>query len=157
MSGSFEDFLDVYDEHRVQDQLRFYKDRMEEYERAVRQTSWVNEGLLLAAGLCGVGATVWTGNARWFGLAGAGLGGLAGLVLAWSAVIGFAANSELYRAARAGLTNLRAGRPDGDEVTAEQVATYVTGVEEILLGEVRSWAEKWGKQAGGGRDGAGGS
>lgn len=137
-------FLEVYDELRVRSQLDFYRSRVEEYETADRQAGWIREWLLLAAGGVGVIAALPGGQAAWFGIAVAVLSALAILTTGWSQLIGFRLNSDLYAAAARGLAHLRPARPDArEDVSAEQVRTYVDDVESVLLGEVRSWAVRW--------------
>jgi hypothetical protein len=141
------EFLVAYDVHRLTDQYDWYGARVEEYDDAAAQTGFVNEGLLFLAAVCGaVGAAV-ASQTVWLGFAAALLAAVAAAVAAWADVVGFAANAELYRAARAGLAHLRPRRPDAAEATPAEVAAYVDDVEDILLGEVRTWSEKWGRAA----------
>lgn len=146
MSDALAEFLDAYDAHRVADQASFYEQRTKEYRKSAGQIGWANELFLFAAAICGVVAAAWTDQAVWFGVAAVGLAAVGAALTAWADVIGFAANAELYRAARDGLCRLRPERPTAD-ATPEQVDEYLVQAEDILLGEVRSWGEKWGSVA----------
>ena len=143
MRNEHEQFLDAYNVNRVDDQIRFYENRTREYTRSARQTGWTSEFVLVAATVCGVLAAMLSDQAVWFGVIGAGLAAVAAAITSWSDVVGFEANAEMYRAARGGLGRLRPHCPTGDEIDADAVDEYVTNVEEILLGEVRTWSQKW--------------
>jgi hypothetical protein len=140
-------FLDAYDAHRVGDQQAFYEGRVREYDRSASQISWTSEVLLFLAAVCGVMGAAWSDQAVWLGVVAVGIAAAAGAVGSWAEVVGFSANADMYRAARAGLGHLHPMRPDPSTATPEQVARYRTNVEEILLGEVRTWSQKWGQPA----------
>ena len=142
MSEELGDFLEAYDVHRVADQRNWYKGRSAEYEQSARQLSWANEGSLLVAAACGLLAAFWTDQAVWLGVVAAGFAALGVALTAWGDVVGFTANAELYDAARLGLDVLRPDRPNAD-AQPDEVKAYVDNVEDILLGEVRTWGEKW--------------
>jgi hypothetical protein len=137
------EFLEAFDAHRVQDQMSFYRAREEEYRRADAQAGAVTEVLLFLAGVSGIVAVMWSSQAFWLGVAAATLAALATVVGAWAELIGFSKNAQLYGAARASLDYLRPDRPQGSEVKKAPVRAYVRDVEDILLGEVRSWGEQW--------------
>jgi hypothetical protein len=143
MSTEFAEFLDAYDTHRVRGQERFYDERAKEYERSSQQISLARELLLLLAAASGVVAAAWTDGAVWLGVSAAAFSAVAAAVTSWGLVIGFSANAELYRAARAGLARLRPNRPDAGGAAPEQVRKYFDDVEDILMGEVRTWSQKW--------------
>jgi hypothetical protein len=141
-------FLDAYDTHRLTHQYNWYGERVAEYDRAASQTGFVSELLLFLAAVCGaVGAFV-PSQTVWLGFAAALLAAVAAAVASWADVLGFAANAELYRAARSGLAHLRTRRPDAATATSADVEAYLDDVEDILLGEVRTWSERWGRPAG---------
>ena len=142
VNEGLEEFLEAYDSHRVADQAKWYGQRSHEYGRSARQLSWANEGSLLVAAACGLIAAVWTEQAVWLGVAAAGFAALGVALTAWGDVVGFTANAELYDAARVSLAALRPDRPSA-EAQPEEVRAYVDDVENILLGEVRTWGEKW--------------
>jgi hypothetical protein len=136
-------FLEAYDAHRVEDQRGFYEKRSDEYARSALQTSSVSEVLLLLAAVCGVVAAFWNDQAVWLGVLAAAFAAFAAAVASWAEVVGFSANAELYKAASAGLAQVRPRRPDPPVASAESVRTYFDQVEDILLGEVRTWSQKW--------------
>lgn len=158
MSDERTQFLAAYDRHRVTDQAGWYERRAEEYERSARQIGWLNETLLFVAGACGAIAVAWPDHAVWLGVVAAASSALAGVAISWANTVGFAANAELFQSARAGLAHVRPTRPlppdpvaggddSGTGPSDEAVADYMERVEEILLGEVRTWAERWGTKA----------
>jgi hypothetical protein len=147
VSDELAEFLEAYDSYRVADQAGFYDERSEEYRTAAGQLGWANETCLFVAASCGVLAAVFTQHATWLGVVAAGFAAIGASLTSWADVVGFAANAELYRAARAGLGRLRPERPTAD-APADQVNDYIANVEEILLGEVLSWSEKWGGAGG---------
>jgi hypothetical protein len=139
-------FLDAYDEHRVTNQEEWYRARTDEYETSANQIGWANELCLFAAAACGAAAALLPEYALWLGAVAAGLAAVGAALTSWADVIGFAMNAELYSAARAGLSRLRPNRPRADASPAD-VEEYIGNVEDILLGEVRSWSQKWGAAA----------
>ena len=98
--------------------------------------------LLLGATACGaIGVAV----EEWrvgLGFVAAMLTSLAVVVTSWSELIGFRLNHDLYVDSRAALGLLRPGRPSR-ESSKEDVREYVASAENILLGEVGAWGEKW--------------
>lgn len=146
MSESRAAFLEAYDENRVKDQQHFYKVRTAEYEKSAKQIGWVNVVLLALAGLCGAAGAVWSDQATWLGLTAVALSAIAAATASWGDVVGFSTNAELYKAAQASLAHLRAQEPKQD-ADDDQVGSYVRDVEDVLLGEVRTWGERWGKKA----------
>jgi hypothetical protein len=145
VSQDLSSFLDAYDVHRVGDQQHFYEERVREYDRSASQTSWVSEMLLFVAAVCGIAAATWSDQALWLGVTAAGLAAIAGAIGSWAEVVGFSANAGMYRAALSGLGIIRPSRPDPSTASPEEVAAYRNDVEEILLGEVRTWSQRWGK------------
>ena len=137
------EFLEAYDGHRVLDQQKFYQKRQLEYETSARQIETIVEICLTVAAVTGIAGAGFPDFARLLGVTAALLGALAVALTSWSEVIGFKVNAKLYRAAREGLERRRITRPDETKATPEEVAQYVEDMEDILLGEVRTWGEKW--------------
>ncbi len=147
MSEARAQFLKAYDEKRVKDQQRFYELRTKEYERSARQVGVVNGTFLFLAAVCGAAGAVFIDQSTWLGLTAAGLSGAAAATTSWGDVIGFSANAQLYKAASASLANLRPGRPrDAANAKDAEVETYLGHVEDVLMGEVRTWGERSGKE-----------
>ena len=118
------DFLRAYDTHRVRDQIEYYRGRIDEYGRSATQLSRLNTLFLAAAAVCGGIGAIYTDQNQWLGLLAAGLSAVA--------------------AALGGLRRLRPRRPDEATPPSDQeIEQYMIDVEAILLGEIRSWAEKW--------------
>ena len=138
------EFLTAYDQHRVRDQLAFYKKRQVEYERTSRQIETIVELSLALAAIAG--ASTFLIPLEWGKVAGAAaaiFGAIAAALTAWADVVGFKASAKLYRAARRGIERLRPNRPQWEKARPQDIDTYVINMEEILLGEVRTWGEKW--------------
>jgi len=143
MSDESAEFLAAYDDHRVRNQMAFYEARIGEYSRSARQTARAVSLLVAGAAACGALGALFAEQNRWLGLVAAGLSAVAAAIAAWSDVIGFSVNSDLYQAALGGLRRLRVDRPSVDDADDAQVAGYMVRVEDVLLGEVRSWSERW--------------
>ena len=139
-------FLDLYDKHRVGGQLQYYEDRIDEYTKAGNQAALLRFFLLAgAAVLGGFGALVPEIRVL-FAVLAATLTALAATVTAWSELVGFGLNKDLYGNARSALRMLRPDRPrEGADRAA--VGAYVDQVEEIMLSEVGAWSKQWRKRA----------
>lgn len=142
------DFLRCYDKHRVMGQLDWYRSRSAEYERADNRAVLIGEILVWAAALCGIVGGLSSDARVSLGIAATALAAANIALSQWGDLIGFKPNMDLYRAAEAALALLHPMRPDPETVvTDEQVRAYIQEVENILLGEVSSWAQTWGSQA----------
>ncbi len=139
-------FLDCYDEHRVKNQLDWYRSRSDEYERADNRAVLIGEILVLGAAVCGIIGGFSSDARVALGITATALAAANVAVSQWGDLIGFKPNTDLYRAAEAALARLRPTRPAAD-APDEQVRAYLQEVENVLLGEVTSWAQTWGSQA----------
>jgi hypothetical protein len=138
------EFLEAYDVHRIRDQERYYADRVREYVAADRQASALAEGLLFLAGVAGVVAATWPEYALLLGVLAAAFAATATVVGGWAQLVGFSKNAQLFRTAGDRLANERPDRPMGPTVQADDAKAYITRMEGILIGEVRSWGKEWG-------------
>jgi hypothetical protein len=141
MSGR-QEFLDIYDEHRVKDQIGWYKSRSEEYKKADGQAFLLTQLMLFGAAACGIIGSLAPQAREELGLAAAILAVLATFISGWASLIGFSENAQLYKHALAGLSHVRPGRTKAAE-SDEELVNYMDRAEGVLLGEVRSWAEQW--------------
>ena len=138
------EFLAAYDIHRIKDQEQYYANRVKEYVAADRQAGGVAEALLFLAGVSGVLAAAWPTYALWLGVAATAFAATATVVAGWSELIGFSKNASMFRSAGDRLANERPDRPMGSKVDTSEASIYVARMEDILLGEVRSWGKEWG-------------
>lgn len=131
-----EQFLAVYGRCRVDDQLAFYKARVEEFTTARRQIA------LLAAVIFGLSSAV--GVLAGLELEGKAVIAIFGVVLpaastaltAYDALYGFERHAKLYADARRALVRL-----DPPEPEPEAVARYVESVEGVLRTEGGQWGQ----------------
>jgi hypothetical protein len=139
-----QEFAELYDEERVRGQLGWYEARADEYDGANGQGENARLVLLLLAAISGLVASFDVARAT-LGVVAAALAATATLVTGWMDLVGFRTNADLYRAAVGGLAHLRPDRPT-DTSPPEQLRRYVEQVEGILLGEVRTWSQRWGEE-----------
>ena len=134
------EFRALYLGLRIDEQLRFYTGRREEYGNAKRQAIQVRNAFLGVAALCGVlGPFVGVAVRPGLGIAAAVLGGLAAAVTGFEALIGFARLEKLYGDAVANLTRARI---QWTALSAEADATAeVAMVEEIFHKEIGQWGQ----------------
>ena len=140
-----QEFLDLYDEARVNDQINWYKGRAEEYHSATKQAFLITQVLLLAAAICGLIGALDVARET-LGLIAAILALVATLVAGWSALIGFSDNAERYSAAAKQLRKVRLDR-EAAAASDEAMAAYMASAEQVMLGEVSSWEQQWTKLA----------
>lgn len=151
MSDRTGEFLALYRQKRFQDQLGWYADRVEEYERAHDQSITVIGVAMFGASASGLAAAADLGQFRngWAVLA-AALSGLATLVSGYDQLIGYETNTKLYRDALGALGALRAGAPwlAAEPPTPEAVASFVLAAEDVCQKERGQWGQLTGRRAG---------
>jgi hypothetical protein len=134
------DFHRLFLELRINDQLRFYTARRDEYRAAHRQVVIVRNALLIAAALAGVIGQFMVDTARsGWSVGAAVLAALAGAVTAYEALIGFPQLDKLYSdAAR----NLEEARIDWEELDPQADPTAeVERVEDVFSSERGQWGQ----------------
>lgn len=150
MSDRVGEFLALYRQKRFQDQLGWYADRVEEYERAHDQSITVIGVAMFGASASGLAAAADLGQYRtgWAVLA-AALSGLATLVSGYDQLIGYEAHTKLYRDALGALGALRAGAPWlAEPPTPGAVASFVLAAEDVFQKERGQWGQLTGRPAG---------
>lgn len=133
-----------YLEHRVRDQLRFYEDRRNLFDRAARQAMTVGAVLLgvatLAGGLAGTGL----GPSWLWPVLAAVLPAAAAAMTAYSAVYAFEQQSKIYadalRAARAAARRTLA-EPGTPGLTDEATGQWVQRTESVFHQEHGQWGQ----------------
>ena len=140
MTGRGREFYRLFLELRIEDQLRYYQARRDEYAAAHRQAVILRTALLLGAGAAGIVGQSVTGTARaaW-AVAGALLAALAAAVTAFETLIGFPQLEKLYRdAAR----NLEEAKADWEDVDPDAVPeAEVVRVEDVFRSERGQWGQ----------------
>jgi SMODS and SLOG-associating 2TM effector domain 1 len=125
---------------RIDDQLRFYRDRRTEYATAHRQAVVLRTALLLGAAAAGVVTQSTAGQARaaW-AVAGALLAALAAAVTAFETLVGFPQLEKVYGdAAR----NLEEAKVDWEDVDPDAVPeAEVDRVEDVFRSERGQWGQ----------------
>ncbi len=101
MSDRAKEFHALYGELRIADQKRFYQDRRDEYRSAHHQAIVVRNSLLIAAAVASAAGQATQGTVRSaIAVAAAVCAALAGVVTAFSALVGFSWLDKLYADAR---------------------------------------------------------
>jgi ABC-type transport system involved in cytochrome bd biosynthesis fused ATPase/permease subunit len=142
MSERNADFLEIYRDYRVKDQLTYYDGRSEEFERARNQLVVMIATLTALAGLAGGLAA---GNAfgqrpLWAVLA-VVFPALATTLAGYDALYAFQHQAQLFQDAARSLDLARAAAPMATTADDQAVSQYVTEVETILVTEQGHWGQ----------------
>jgi hypothetical protein len=139
-------FHRLYLRLRIDDQLRFYKNRRAEYGNAHRQAVVLRTALLLGAAAAGVVTQSTSGTARaaW-AVAGALLAALAAAVTAFETLIGFPQLEKLYGDAARNLEEAKVDWEDVDPTTVP--VDEIARVEDVFRSERGQWGQLVVKQA----------
>jgi hypothetical protein len=143
MSDRDEQFLDLYRDGRVRDQLDYYDARVAEYERAHGQVVTISAALAALAGVAGALAAADAFGQRplWAAL-GVALPALATACTAYDALYAFQHQARLFQDAAELLDGARAAEPDPAEAADDQARSgYVATVEGILVTESGHWRQ----------------
>ncbi len=140
MSNREAQFHTLYRELRIGVQKRYYAARRDEYQAAHRQAIVVRNTLLIAAAVAGAGGQFTDGTARSVvAIAAAVCAALAGVVTAFSALVGFSWLNKLYADAS---NNLAEAEIDWDALDPQgDVAGGLDKVEEIFRKETGQWGQ----------------
>jgi hypothetical protein len=138
--------LALYQKHRFEDQLGFYRDRCELFDRATGQAAVVSAVLLGLSAAVSALAGASTGNPHlWTALA-AILPALATAVASFGALYAFDQQSKLYADAVRALVAIQREAPDltripDEAARATAVAGYVDAVESVFRKEQGQWGQ----------------
>jgi hypothetical protein len=134
------EFHALYGELRIADQKRFYQDRRDEYRSAHHQAIVVRNTLLIAAAVASAAGQATEGTVRSaIAVAAAVCAALAGVVTAFSALVGFSWLDKLY--ADAG-NNLAEAEIDWDALDPHgDVEAGLEKVEQIFRKETGQWGQ----------------
>lgn len=140
-----EQFLEVYQMHRYQNQLGFYARRVREYTNAQRQAVWLSTGLFLLTALAGIFEDLATSWVKTTLLLVAAICPILSTALAgYTALHGFAQQAKLYHDARRNLISIpmpkiRPGQSQHDP--GREISEYVHKVEDVLQAEHGFWGQ----------------
>jgi SMODS and SLOG-associating 2TM effector domain 1 len=137
MSDRDAKFRELYGDLRINGQLRYYSDRVKEYQQAHNQVVVVRNVLLLASAFAGIASQAVAGTPRaiWAVVA-AVLASLAGAVTAYESLVGFPQLQKLYDDAK---INLEEAAIDWDEPV--DTAKQLERVEGIFSSERGQWGQ----------------
>lgn len=140
-----EQFLELYQSYRYQNQLDYYEKRVKEFTNAQRQAIWLSIGLVFLTALAGAFegvATSWIKSAL---LLVAAICPILSTALAgYTALRGFTQQAKLFHDARQNLIHIHApailpDKPQG-ELNSE-IAKYISKVEDVLQTEHGFWGQ----------------
>ena len=140
MSDRAEEFHSLYRELRIGAQKKYYRARRDEYRNAHHQAIIVRNTLLVAAALAGAAGPFAEGTPRSaIAVVAAVCAALAGVVTAFSAMVGFSWLNKLYADAE---NNLAEAEIDWDALDPHgDVAGGLERVEEIFRKETGQWGQ----------------
>ncbi len=140
MTGRAAQFRDLYMKLRIDDQLRWYESRRDEYKKANHQAIVVRTVLLALAALAGlVGPLATTTGRAALGVVAALLAVLAAAVTAFEVLIGFTQVGKLYNDAA---NSLEAAEDDWNELGPnDDLAAALGRVEQIFRTENGQWGQ----------------
>jgi hypothetical protein len=134
------EFLRFYTEHRIQDQLRFYRSRLDQFDQATGQGLFISATILGFASGAGALAGTATGWAAGWAAVAAILSATSTALAAYVALYTFEQQSKIYgdavRAVRA------AARARLNQVTGDQdIIELAQQVEQALRQEQAQWGQ----------------
>jgi hypothetical protein len=133
-------FRELYHELRITDQLRYYRDRRDEYGIAHHEAILTRNVLLVLSASAGLVGQVTNGTARaGWSVAAAVLAALAGAVTAYEGLIGFPQLQKLYNDVALNLAEAEIdwnAPPKGSDVNSD-----IERVEQIFRVENGQWGQ----------------
>jgi conflict system pore-forming effector with SLATT domain len=142
MSERDAEFLRFYTEHRIEDQLRFYRSRLDQFDRATGQGLFISAtilGFASGAGALAGTATGWAG--AWAAVA-AILSAASTALAAYLALYAFEQQSKIYGdAARAVRAAARLRLDPGIAPGDQDVTGLAQRVEQALRREQSQWGQ----------------
>jgi hypothetical protein len=136
------EFLRFYQEGRIEGQVRFYRSRLDQFDRATGQSLFISAAILGFASGAGALAGTATGWASGWAAVAAILSAMSTALAAYVALYAFEQQSKIYgdavRAVRAaGRARLAPGATPGDQ----DISALVQRVEEALRREKFQWGQ----------------
>lgn len=140
-----EQFLDLYQSYRHQNQRDFYTSRVREFTRAQRQSTWVSIGLVFLTALAGTFEGVVPAPFKSILLLVAAICPILVTTLAgYTALHAFTQQAKLYRDAQRKLNHIRVPRQipgQSPQAFADDIKAYVEDVEGVLKTERGFWGQ----------------
>jgi hypothetical protein len=138
-----ETLFDLYARYRHDDQLRFYRRRVQTFERALTQLGFLSAIVLVGASTAAALAGNRVGNVHVWAVLAVVLPAIATVLSAYGALFGFERQAKLYGDAAGALQRAKRDAPDlarADD-PGEALRSYVEGVEEIFRREQAQWGQ----------------
>jgi SMODS and SLOG-associating 2TM effector domain 1 len=128
------EFLDVYQQSRIDDQVEWYERISAEYKRSAASLQTLAAGTVAATGVCGAlaGAGIW--SASGFAVLAVLFPALAAGLTAFGRLYEFEGHAEVYGEAAKTLSRMRLSAHHA--TTAEARTTFVQGAEAIIRSEL---------------------
>jgi hypothetical protein len=142
MSERSTEFLRFYTEHRIEDQLRFYRSRLDQFDRATGQGLFISATILGFASGAGALAGTATGWAAGWAAVAAILSAASTALAAYTALYAFEQQSKIYGDAVRAVRAAARTRPAPDTAPGDQdVAGLAQQVEQALRQEQSQWGQ----------------
>jgi hypothetical protein len=137
-----EEFLRFYREHRVEDQLRFYRSRLDQFDRATGQSLFISAAILGFASGAGALAGTAAGWASGWAAVAAILSAASTALAAYAALYAFEQQSKIYGdAVRAVHAAARLRLDPGATPDDRDVGELAQRVEQALRREQSQWGQ----------------
>ena len=146
MSQRDRDFLNFYERHRIKDQLNFYTQRLDEFDRATGQGLFLSATILGFASGAGALAGTTLGWAKGWAAVAAILSAVSTGLAAYLALYAFEQQSKIYGDALRAVRTVSRPTPDPehaqDDAQLEKDITDLVGrVEQALRQEQAQWGQ----------------
>lgn len=140
MSEREHELLALYAERRLRDQLGYYQERRDEYQRASGQLALLTAALVALGGVAGVlSAAGALGDPGTWAVLAAAAPALATALAAYDALFGFERDAKIYGDASAALRLAEIRGPDADDPAS--IRAWIEQVEGILQREQGQWGQ----------------
>ncbi|HEU5158811.1 MAG TPA: SLATT domain-containing protein [Streptosporangiaceae bacterium] len=147
MNGRNEQVLAVYERYRLIDQIRWYENRIREFEAARSQVITLSGVLLFLASAAGfLAASDFLDMRTWWAILAAVFSACSAAIASYSTLIGFEHVAKLYGDAAAALEHLRADMPDSAHLPSgaeadTTIGGFVANVEAVFRKEAGQWGQ----------------
>ena len=140
-------FLELYQNHRYEDQVKFYKKRERSFTQAQKQAIVISTGLMLLTALAGALEAI---DIAWLKLVFMFIAAISPVFYtsftSYNSLYAFEQQAKLYRETLSKLQYTRVLIPDVTQEASEgeftnQLNKYIDEVERVLLVEQEQWGE----------------
>ena len=145
--GNDQQFLQLYQTYRFEDQFGWYKDHRHEFARAQAETIWISVSFMILTFIAGVLEVV---DIHWFKVTCMIIAAICPVLstafAAYSTLYGFEQQTKLYQDTVNNLMQARALMPDPQQIIDEadftrQLSRYIQEVENTLQAEQGQWGQ----------------